>query len=146
MGQVVLTRAALESSAIARSVERPEAGAVVLFTGATRNRHEGAQVRCLEYEAQEVLARKALEELLRQAHARFEITAAAIHHRLGRLELGEASVVIAVSAAHRGPAFAACRFLIDALKTSVPIWKKEHFADGRAPVWVGPDGKPVDGG
>jgi molybdopterin synthase catalytic subunit len=97
----------------------------------------------LEYEAQEPLALKMLERLRTQAMERFGLLHAAVYHRLGTVEIGAASVVIAVSAAHRGAAFDGCRFLIDALKTSVPIWKKEYYADGPAPEWVGPDGNVV---
>lgn len=140
---VLLTREALDPAAVARSVERPEAGAVVTFAGTTRNVHEGKPVLRLEYEAQEKLAEKALEKLCAEAVKKFMLAAAAIHHRLGTLEIGEASVVIAVSSAHRGAAFDGCRYLIDTLKTTIPIFKKEYYAGGVEPVWVGPDGKPV---
>lgn len=138
-----LTRGVLDADALARSVARSAAGAVVTFVGTTRDSHAGRAVQRLEYEAQEALAEKALARLCADARTRFGLCAVALRHRLGRLELGEASVVIAVSAPHRAAAFDACRFLIDTLKTSVPIWKKEHYADGAPPVWVGPDGKPV---
>lgn len=140
---VLLTREPLDPAAVERSVERPQAGAVVAFVGTTRNVHAGKAVLHLEYEAQETLARKALEALCAEATEKFGLSAAAVHHRLGKLEIGEASVAIAVSAPHRGPAFEGCRYLIDTLKTSIPIFKKEHYADGSAPEWVGPDGKPV---
>lgn len=141
---VSLTRAPLDPAAVARSVERPEAGAVVAFVGTTREVHEGKRVLRLEYEAHEALARKTLVSLGQEALQRFGLAAVAIRHRLGTLEIGEASVAIAVSAAHRAAAFEGCRFLIDALKTQVPIWKKEHYADGSAPAWVGPDGRPLE--
>lgn len=140
---VLLTRKPLDPAALERSVERPAAGAVVTFVGTTRNVHAGKAVLHLEYEAQESLARKALEALCAEATEKFGLSAAAVHHRLGRLEIGEASVTIAVSSPHRGAAFEGCRYLIDMLKTSVPIFKKEHYADGSAPEWVGPDGRPV---
>lgn len=138
-----LTREVLDPEALNKAVERPEAGAVVSFVGTTRNRHEGRAVLKLAYEAHEPLAKKALEKLRADAIAKFGLSDAAIHHRLGELQIGEASVAIAASAPHRDAAFQGCRYLIDTLKTSVPIWKKEFYADGSAPVWVGPDGKPV---
>ena len=138
-----LTRAVLDPAAITRRVERPAAGAVVVFIGTARDEHEGRRVERLEYEAQERLAQKALERLCAEALSRFDLAAVAIQHRIGKLEIGEASVVIAVSAAHRAAAFDGCRHLIDTLKTTVPIWKKEYYAGDAAAVWVGPDGKPV---
>jgi len=138
-----LTRAPLDLSALEARVARPEAGAVVSFLGVTRSHHEQRSVLRLEYSAQEALASKAMEALVRDAISQFGLTGAALAHRLGTLEIGEASVAIAVSAAHRGGAFDGCRYLIDTLKTSIPIWKKEYFADGQAAIWVGPDGKPV---
>lgn len=140
---IVLTRAALDARALERLVADPGAGAVVSFVGLTRDHHLGRRVLGLEYEAHEILAKKMLEKLRDEAIQRFGLVRAAIHHRLGRVEIGEASVVIAVSSAHRAAAFDGCRFLIDALKTNVPIWKKEFYADGSAPEWVGPDGNPV---
>jgi molybdopterin synthase catalytic subunit len=141
---VLLTRAALDAAALERRVAAPAAGAVVAFVGLTRDHHLGRRVVSLEYEALEPVALKMLEALRGEALARHGLARAALHHRLGRVEIGEASVVIAVSAAHRGMAFDGCRFLIDELKTRVPIWKKESYADGSEPVWVGPDGKPVE--
>lgn len=140
---VALLRKPLDLSSLAALVERPSAGAVVTFVGTTRNRHEGRPVRYLEYEAQEALARKELERLCAEAREKWEIAEAGVWHRLGKVEIGETSVAIAVSAAHRAPAFDACRFLIDTLKRTVPVFKKEYFADGGDAVWVGPDGKPV---
>ncbi|MEI6233442.1 MAG: molybdenum cofactor biosynthesis protein MoaE [Planctomycetota bacterium] len=140
---ILLTRSPLDAPAIERLAADPSAGAVVSFIGVTRNHHLGRGVLGLEYEALESLARKMLEKLRSDAMQRFGLVRAVIHHRLGRVDIGEASVVIAVSAAHRGAAFDGCRFLIDDLKTTVPIWKKEFYADGSAPEWVGPDGKPI---
>ncbi|MCW8133538.1 MAG: molybdenum cofactor biosynthesis protein MoaE [Planctomycetota bacterium] len=141
--EVLVTHQPLDLEAVARSVEREEAGAVVTFFGTTRDHHGGKQVLRLEYEAQEKLAHKAMEKLVHDAIKRFGLAAATMHHRLGSLEIGETSVAIAVSAPHRAAAFDGCRWLIDTLKTGVPIFKKEHYADGSPPVWVGPDGKPV---
>lgn len=140
---VRLTRDTLDAKVVQTAVERPAAGAVNVFIGTTRNTHAGKEVLRLEYEAQETLAVKAMERICAEALNKHSLEAAAIVHRLGTLEIGEASVVIAVSSGHRGESFDGCRFLIDTLKQTVPIWKKEYYADGSEPVWVGPDGKPV---
>ncbi len=120
---------------VLRSVQTPEAGAIDIFIGTTRNHSAGKQVLSLEYEAYEPMALKLMEAIAREAHARWSTHQIAIVHRVGRVEVGEASVVIAVSASHRKEAFEACRYAIDALKKDVPIWKKEVFAEGE--VWVG---------
>lgn len=113
-------------------------GAVVLFLGTVRNHNAGRRVRYLEYHAYEEMARSELLRLETQARERFAISALALAHRTGRLEVGEVAVGIAVASPHREEAFAACRFLIDALKQSVPIWKREFFEGGE--VWLeGPD-------
>lgn len=140
-----LTRAPLDPAALEAEVRDASAGAVVAFAGVTRNAHLGKAVLFLEYEAQENLALKTLDALCAEASRNFGLAKVRLAHRLGRLDVGEASVCIAVSSPHRAAAFDGCRFLIDALKTSVPIWKKEHYADGSPPQWVGPDGKPVSG-
>ncbi len=140
---VRLTREPLDAMDVQKAVECPEAGAVNVFIGTTRNTHAGKEVLRLEYEAQETLAVKAMERICIEALEKHSLEAAAIVHRLGKLEIGEASVAIAVSSGHRGESFEGCRFLIDTLKKTVPIWKKEYYADGSEPVWVGPDGKPV---
>ena len=145
MDVVLLTRDPLNPDSIERHARRDSAGAVVTFVGCTRDNHLDRRVLFLEYEAQESLALKTLQVLRGEAMARFGAAEAILHHRLGRVEIGEESVVVAVSCAHRAAAFDACRFLIDTLKTRVPIWKKEHFADGSDPVWVGADGTEVSG-
>jgi molybdopterin synthase catalytic subunit len=114
--------------------ERPEDGAIVLFDGVVRNHSAGRETRYLEYEAYEAMALKELRRLAAEARRRFAVRQVALVHRLGRLEIGESSVLIAVYSAHRAPAFEACRWLIDTLKKTVPIWKKEFFADGA--VWA----------
>src|SRR3990172_5594078 len=114
---------------VLRSVQTPEAGAIDIFIGTTRNHSAGKQVLSLEYEAYEPMALKLMEAIAREAHVRWLIHQIAIVHRVGRVEVGEASVVIAVSASHRKEAFEACQYAIDALKKDVPIWKKEVFAD-----------------
>ena len=143
MPSATLTHAVLDEATLRRAVEQPGAGAVVVFVGTVRNQHAGAPVDGLEYSAQETLALKELEKICTEACARFQLADARVQHRLGALKIGEASVVIAVSSAHRADAFDGCRYIIDELKTRVPIWKKESYTDGRAAAWVGPDGKPV---
>ena len=140
---VVLTRAPLDARAVEQLVAHDSAGAVVLFEGLTRDQHQGRGVNLLEYEAHEELALKMLERLRENAISRFQLTRAAVYHRLGKVAIGEASVVIAASSAHRAAAFDGCRFLIDELKTNVPIWKKEYYADSSTPAWVGPDGGTI---
>ncbi len=119
-------------------LERPEDGAIVIFDGIVRNHSRGRPTRYLEYEAYEEMALKMMEELAQQALEKFPVRDIALVHRLGHLEIGESSVLIAVYSAHRAAAFEACRWLIDILKKTVPIYKKEHFEDGA--VWA--DGEP----
>jgi molybdopterin synthase catalytic subunit/molybdopterin converting factor small subunit len=120
------------------AIKCPADGAVVTFEGIVRDHSRKRRTLYLDYEGYEPMARKRLEALAVEAQTKFAIDEVAVVHRLGRLEIGETSVVIAVSAAHRAAAFDACRWLIDTLKKTVPIWKKEHFADGA--VWA--DGEP----
>lgn len=111
-------------------------GAVALFLGTARNDSAGRRVLFLEYEAYSGMAEREMERIADEARATFEVSRVAIVHRTGRIEIGEASVGIVVAAPHRAEALDACRFVIDALKQRVPIWKREHFADGA--VWVEP--------
>ena len=111
-----------------------EDGALALFVGVVRAEHRGRRVRHLEYEAYEEMALAEMERLLRAARERFAVSAVALVHRLGRLEIGEAAVAVAVAAPHRAAAFDACRFTIDTLKRTVPIWKKE--VSDRGEVWI----------
>lgn len=113
-------------------------GALCTFTGAVRNHSKGRATLYLDYEAYEEMAKEQLNVLVEGAKAKFAIQGVLIIHRLGRLQVGEASVLIGVSAPHRDAAFQACRWLIDTLKQTVPIWKKEHFTDGAA--WA--EGEP----
>jgi molybdopterin synthase catalytic subunit len=123
----------------AAAVEDPGAGGVVIFSGVVRNETGGRRVKFLEYEAHAPMAEAKLREIGAALRRRWPgVKRVAMLHRVGRLEIGESSVVIAVSAAHRGDAFEACRYAIDTLKQTVPIWKKEHFEDGE--VWVGLQG------
>ena len=121
---------------VVESVRTPESGGTAVFIGTTRNQSRGRAVLTLEYEAYEPMALKIMELIEREACGRWPLQQVSIVHRLGRVEVGEASVVIAVSSAHRKEAFEACRFLIDRLKQDVPIWKREYFADGTV-EWVG---------
>jgi len=119
----------------------PADGAVCLFVGVVRNEHQGRPVVRLEYEAYEEMALPLMEEIGAETRRLFPVTDVRLVHRLGRLEIGDASVAVAVSSPHRQEAFAACRFAIDTLKARVPIWKKEHYADGSA--WLdGPGPAP----
>ncbi|MBI4608557.1 MAG: molybdenum cofactor biosynthesis protein MoaE [Candidatus Rokubacteria bacterium] len=126
----------LSEAALTEAVAHPEAGGIVVFSGVVRNETGGRRVKFLEYEAHGPMAEAKMRELGDAVRARWpSVKRLAMAHRLGRLEVGEASVVIAVSAAHRREAFEACRFAIDRLKETVPVWKKEYFEDGE--VWVG---------
>jgi molybdopterin synthase catalytic subunit/molybdopterin converting factor small subunit len=132
--QVRLTRERIDAAKFVALAKAAEDGAVVVFDGIVRNNSRGRRTLYLEYEAYEKMALRQMQELAAQARERFAIRRAAIVHRLGRLEIGETSVLIVVSAAHRAAAFDASRWLIDTLKQTVPIWKKEFFADGA--VWA----------
>lgn len=120
------------------AMERPEDGAIVIFDGIVRNHSRNRKTLYLDYDAYEAMALAKLQELATEATRRFTIRNVAVVHRLGRLEIGESSVLIAVFSPHRAPAFEACRWLIDTLKRTVPIWKKEYFEDGA--IWA--DGEP----
>ena len=129
----------LSPDAVAGSVGNPAAGGIVLFSGVVRNEKDGRPVKYLEYEAHAPMAEAKLREIGAEVRRRWpSVKAVAILHRVGRLEIGESSVLIAVSAAHRREAFEACHYAIDTLKQTVPVWKKEHFEDGE--VWVGLQG------
>ncbi len=119
---------------VIKSVEDPTAGGIDVFIGTTRNHSNGKRVLHLEYEAYQPMAIKMMHRIAEDVRAKWSIKKISIVHRIGRLEIGEPSVVIAVSSAHRAEAFDACRFAIDSLKKTVPIWKKEFFEDGE--VWV----------
>ena len=135
---VAIMRERIETQAVLEGIKRAEDGAAVVFEGVVRDNTRGRRTLYLDYEAYEDMAIRQMEELTGQALSRFPIRDVAIIHRLGRLEIGEASVLIVVASAHRAAAFDACRWLIDSLKCTVPIWKKEYFEDGV--VWA--DGEP----
>jgi molybdopterin synthase catalytic subunit len=125
-----LTHEPIPIEQLLAAARRPDCGAIALFLGTTRDHHEGRQVAQLAYEAYEPMALAAMEALERQALDRFDIATCRIVHRLGEVPLAEASVAVVVASAHRGPAFDACRWAMDELKRTVPIWKKEFFAEG----------------
>ncbi len=131
---VALTREPIRAAELVAEAKRGEDGAVVVFDGIVRNHSRGRPTLHLDYEAYEEMAVRQMQELGRQARERFGVRQVIMVHRLGRLEIGETSVLIVVASAHRAQAFEACRWLIDTLKQTVPIWKKETFADGA--VWA----------
>src|SRR5215467_14919456 len=133
-----IVREPIAAQPIADSLKAGEDGAAVVFEGIVRNNTRGRRTLYLDYEAYESMALNEMRKLAEAALERFAVRDLRLIHRLGRLEIGETSVLIAVAAAHRGAAFEACRWLIDSLKKTVPIWKKEHFEDGA--VWA--DGEP----
>jgi molybdopterin synthase catalytic subunit len=133
---IELTDRPLSEQAVADAVGDPAAGGLVLFSGVVRDQTGGRRVKFLEYEAHAPMAVAKMRDIAAELRARWpDVCRVAILHRVGRLEIGESSVLIAVSSPHRAQAFEACRFAIDTLKERVPIWKKEHFEDGE--VWVG---------
>jgi molybdopterin converting factor subunit 1 len=137
-GRARIVRERIDSEAVVSALKRGEDGAALVFEGTVRNQTRGRRTLYLDYEAYEQMALPQMELLAAQALRQFQIRDVAIVHRLGRLEIGETSVLIAVASAHRAAAFEACRWLIDTLKRTVPIWKKEYFVDGA--VWA--DGEP----
>jgi molybdopterin synthase catalytic subunit len=130
----LLTRSPIPTAELAGQQKAPEDGALVVFEGVVRNNSRGRRALYLEYEAYEPMAIRKMEEIGGEVRRRFEIDRIGMIHRLGRLEIGETSVAIIVTSAHRRAAFDACRFAIDRLKETVPIWKKEYFEDGS--VWA----------
>jgi MoaE-MoaD fusion protein len=136
--RVRIVRDSISTEAVLESFKKPDDGAAVVFEGVVRNQTRGRRTLYLDYEAYEPMALKQMESLAEEARAKFAIRDLAIVHRLGRLEIGETSVLIVVVSAHRAAAFEACRWIIDTLKKTVPIWKKEYFEDGA--VWA--DGEP----
>ncbi len=140
--QVALVRERIDAEKIIAAAKSGEDGAVVVFDGIVRNHSRGRRTLHLDYEAYEEMALKQMRELGLKAREKFAIRQVTMLHRLGRLEIGETSVLIVVASAHRSAAFEACRWLIDTLKQSVPIWKKETFADGA--VWAPGEPFPKD--
>ncbi|MBI3865286.1 MAG: molybdenum cofactor biosynthesis protein MoaE [Planctomycetia bacterium] len=134
---IQITNDTIDYAALTERVRSEQAGAVVLFLGTVREMTDGRKTTALDYEAFPQMAEAKFKELLDEARGRWPIVNAAIVHRLGRLELGDVSVAVAVSTPHRQQAFEAGRHLIDRLKEVVPIWKKENWADGTT-EWVHP--------
>ena len=134
---ISLTSSVIDSAVVLASVASNDAGAVVLFLGTTREFTQGRRTVSLDYECYPEMAERKLAELEAEARRRWPIIGCAIVHRLGHLELGEASIAIAVSSPHRADAFAAGQWLIDTIKQVVPIWKQENWADGTS-EWVHP--------
>jgi molybdopterin synthase catalytic subunit len=139
---IALTREPIDAQKLVAAARRGEDGAVVVFDGVVRNNSHGRPTLYLDYEAYEEMAVKQMNALAREARSRFGVRHVTLVHRLGRLQVGETSVLIVVASEHRAQAFEACRWLIDTLKKTVPIWKKETFQDGT--VWA--DGEPFPAG
>jgi molybdopterin synthase catalytic subunit len=136
----------VDPAALKDALAADAAGACVCFEGWVRDHNEGEAVTALEYESHRPVAEKEGERILTEAAQRFDLIAAECVHRVGRLDIGDCAVWVGVSAAHRGAAFDACRFVIDAVKQRVPIWKKEHYRSGES-GWVNcaaPRRRPVD--
>ena len=130
-----LTHAPIALEPLVAAERRPDCGALAVFLGTTRDHHDGRRVTRLAYEAYEPMALASLAAIEREALVLFDVRACRIVHRLGDVPVAEASVVVIVAAAHRGAAFDACRWAMDTLKGSAPIWKQEHFEGGDA-AWV----------
>ncbi len=137
-----IVREAIDTQAILDQIKHPEDGAAVVFEGIVRDNTRGRRTLYLDYEAYETMALKQMQALAERAMADFKIRDVAIVHRLGKLEIGETSVLIVAASAHRGAAFDACRWLIDTLKRTVPIWKKEYFEDGA--IWADGEAFPAE--
>jgi molybdopterin converting factor subunit 1 len=133
-----ITREVIDTAGPLATIKRPDDGATIVFEGIVRDNTRGRRTLFLDYEAYEEMTLKQMESLIARALDQFQVRDATMIHRLGRIEIGETSVLIIVASAHRAAAFDACRWLIDTLKRTVPIWKKEHFEDGA--VWS--DGEP----
>ncbi len=140
--RVLLTHEPLDTASAAAALKVGSDGAIVVFDGIVRNNTRGRQTEYLLYEAFEPMALAQMRELAAESCRRFAVRDTLLHHRLGRLEIGETSVLIAVASAHRGAAFDACRWVIDTLKKTVPIWKKEFFVDGA--VWADGEAFPAE--
>jgi MoaE-MoaD fusion protein len=141
-GRAAIVRDPINTPEVTERVKHPEDGAAIVFEGVVRDNSRGRKTLFLDYEAYEEMALAQMEDLAAQAIAQFKVRDVAIVHRLGRLEIGETSVLIVVASAHRGPAYDASRWLIDTLKRKVPIWKKEYFVDGA--VWADGEAFPPD--
>ncbi len=129
-----ITSEVLDPAPLVEAVRRDESGAVALFYGVVRNENMGRSVRYLEYDAYPEMAIKKMREVADEVRARFPVTGVGVLHRIGRLEIGETSLLVAVSSGHRTEAFEACHYAVDRIKQIVPIWKKEVWDDGEE--WI----------
>ncbi len=143
MSDFFLSETPIDAIALARALESSAAGASVSFEGWVRDHNDGRAVSRLDYQAYVSLAQAEGERILVEARARFAIVTARCAHRIGSLAIGDLAVWVGVSAAHRGAAFDACRYIIDEVKQRVPIWKNEHYAEGES-GWLHPDNTPVE--
>jgi molybdopterin synthase catalytic subunit len=140
--RIELTRQPIDTAALSREIRTWEDGAVLIFEGIVRNNTRGRRTLYLDYEAYDEMALRQMQQLAERAIKDFGVRAVSIVHRLGRIDIGETSVLIAVASAHRVAAYEASRWLIDTLKKTVPIWKREHFEDGA--VWVAGEAFPAE--
>ena len=131
---IQLTREPLDRDALVAAVSHASVGGIVVFEGVVRDHARGKQIRYLEYDVYEEMAEQQIRTIINEAQQRWGVERVAVAHRFGRLEIGEASVIIVVASPHRAEAFDACRYIIDTLKTTVPIWKKEVAITGEE--WV----------
>ena len=131
---ISITRERLDRDTLVAAVSHASVGGIVVFEGVVRDNARGKQVRYLEYDVYPEMAVQQIGEIVAEAQRRWGVERVAVAHRIGRLEIGEASVIIVVASPHRGEAFDACRYIIDTLKTTVPIWKKEVATNGEE--WV----------
>ena len=141
-GEVKIVHERIDTEAVVGRLKQPSDGAAVIFDGVVRDNTRGRRTLYLGYEAYEAMALKQMDALAVEGRTRFAVRGVSIVHRLGRLEIGETSVLIVVAAAHRGAAFEACRWIIDTLKKTVPIWKKEYFEDGA--IWADGEAFPEE--
>lgn len=138
-----ITRDVLDPDEITATVRAPDKGGVVTFLGTVRDHTGGKRVLYLEYEAYEEMAEKMLARIAGEVTERWDDTIVSIAHRLGRMEVGEISLVVATASPHRAEAFSACQYVVNRIKENVPIWKKEVFEGGE--VWVGMEGQRASG-
>src|SRR5205807_9731241 len=131
---IQLTREPLDRNALIAAVSHASVGGIVIFEGVVRNHARGKQIRYLEYDVYPEMAEQQIRAIVAEAQQRWQVDHVAVAHRFGRIEIGEASVIIVVATPHRAEAFEACRYIIDTLKTTVPIWKKEVAMNGEE--WV----------
>ena len=131
---IIVTEKPLDPTAFTEAVKSPSSGAVITFLGTTREETAGKKVLYLEYEAYDPMAEEKLQEICDEIRQKWNINEIAIGHRVGKLEIGEISLVVALSSPHRNEAFESCIYLVDRLKETVPIWKKEVFEDGE--IWI----------